>query len=104
MKWLGRPSPFHLFTNPSMINRFIFGQGVVFHLNIIILKPLKSLHKAWALLRNAGQIFIWKTQGVPPEDKTAFLMHFDYSPGSERAPDYYKRMFREANERCFASF
>ena len=31
MKWLGRPSPFHLFTNPCVINRFIFGQGVVIY-------------------------------------------------------------------------
>ena len=27
MKWLGKPSPFHLFTDPCVINRFIFGQG-----------------------------------------------------------------------------
>ena len=31
MKWLGRHSPFHLLTNPSVINRFIFGQGVVIY-------------------------------------------------------------------------
>ena len=31
MKWLGKPSPFHLFTNPCVINRFIFGQGVVIY-------------------------------------------------------------------------
>ena len=31
MKWLGRPSPFHLFTNPCVINRFIFCQGVVIY-------------------------------------------------------------------------
>ena len=31
MKWLGRPSPFHMFTNPCVINRFIFGQGVVIY-------------------------------------------------------------------------
>ena len=31
MKWLGGPSPFHLFTNPCVINRFIFGQGVVIY-------------------------------------------------------------------------
>ena len=28
---LGRTSPFHLFTNPSVIRRFIFGQGVVIY-------------------------------------------------------------------------
>ena len=27
----GRPLPFHLFTNHSVINRFIFGQGVVIY-------------------------------------------------------------------------
>ena len=32
MKWLRRPSPFHMFTNLCMINRFIFGQGVVIYL------------------------------------------------------------------------
>ena len=31
MKWLGKPSPFHLFTNPCLINRFIFCQGVVIY-------------------------------------------------------------------------
>ena len=31
MKWLGRPSPFHLFSNPCLINRFIFDQGVVIY-------------------------------------------------------------------------
>ena len=31
MKWLGKPSPFHLFTNPCVIKRFIFGQGVVIY-------------------------------------------------------------------------
>ena len=31
MKWLGGTSPFHLFTNPCVINRFIFGQGVVIY-------------------------------------------------------------------------
>ena len=31
MKLLGKPSPFHLFTNPCVINRFIFGQGVVIY-------------------------------------------------------------------------
>ena len=31
MKWLERPSPFHMFTNPCVINRFIFGQWVVIY-------------------------------------------------------------------------
>ena len=31
MKWLGKPSPSHLITNPYVINRFIFGQGVVIY-------------------------------------------------------------------------
>ena len=31
MKWLGGPSPFPLFTNPCVINRFIFGQEVVIY-------------------------------------------------------------------------
>ena len=29
MKCPGRPSPFHLFTNPCVINWFVFGQEVV---------------------------------------------------------------------------
>ena len=31
MKWLAKSLPFHLFTNPCLINRFIFGQGVVIY-------------------------------------------------------------------------
>ena len=31
MKWPGKPSSFHLLTNPSMINRFIFGQWAVIY-------------------------------------------------------------------------
>ena len=36
MKWLAESLPFHLFTNPSMINWFIFGHWVViYYLNCI---------------------------------------------------------------------
>ena len=31
MKGLAESSPFHLLTNPHMINRFIFGHGVVIY-------------------------------------------------------------------------
>ena len=31
MKWLAESLPFQLFTNPSMINRFTFGHGVVIY-------------------------------------------------------------------------
>ena len=50
MKWLGRPSPFHLFTNPCVINRFIFGQGVVIYYmstslkSIIVYYPSTEAH------------------------------------------------------------
>ena len=31
MKWLSESLPFHLFTNPSVINRFVFGHWVVIY-------------------------------------------------------------------------
>ena len=60
MKWLGRPSPFHLFPNPCVINRFIFGQGVVIY---YIRVGLLSLHVYTAAFRVAA-IHVYKI-GLP---------------------------------------
>ena len=50
MKWLGRPSPFHLFTNPCVINRFIFGQGLVIYYIRTVTDSYRSrkVSAAWA--------------------------------------------------------
>ena len=37
MKGLAESSPFHLLTNPHMINRFIFGHGVVIYYETLAL-------------------------------------------------------------------
>ena len=50
MKWLGRPSPFHLFTNPCVINRFIFGQGVVIYYILELLHDVEAIHILCKLL------------------------------------------------------
>ena len=42
MKGLAESSPFHLLTNPHMINRFIFGHGVVIY---YIFHAFKVCHK-----------------------------------------------------------
>ena len=43
MKGLAESSPFHLLTNPHMINRFIFGHGVVIYyiLDILFVNVIK---------------------------------------------------------------
>ena len=38
MKWLGGPSLFPLFTNPCVINWFIFGQEVVIYCELDAIK------------------------------------------------------------------
>ena len=45
MKWLGRPSPFHMFTNPYVIIRCIFGQGVLFTMYSSYILNKKKKHK-----------------------------------------------------------
>ena len=48
MKWLVESSPFHLFTNPSEINRFLFGQWVViFYLYVTCLLQVTEVFKIY---------------------------------------------------------
>ena len=42
MKGLAESSPFHLLTNPHMINRFIFGHGVVIYYKCSFLNHLEN--------------------------------------------------------------
>ena len=52
MKWLGKPSSFQLFTNPSAINWFIFGQGIVIDYFITSGPGLG----VWYLSKSAGSV------------------------------------------------
>ena len=42
MKGLAKSSPFHLLTNPHVINRFIFGHGVVIYYLLMSLVMKKT--------------------------------------------------------------
>ena len=48
MKGLAKSSPFHLLTNPLVINRFIFGHGVVIYY-IFVAKNSLHVYKKMSL-------------------------------------------------------
>ena len=60
MKWVWRHSPFDLLTNPSVINRSIFGQGlVIYYVN-------KRLRACFGLYRVDKVILPYNFKGFLP--------------------------------------
>ena len=60
MKWLGRPSPFHLFTNPCVINLFFFLSRDGY-----LLFNGKNLNQMTKLTENLLFFFKKKPMGLP---------------------------------------
>ena len=70
MKWLGKPSAFHLFTNPSVINRFIFGQGVIIYYLYILFEIVitfgvcKAFLHEFISLSKVGVLILFQLRNV----------------------------------------
>ena len=64
MKGLAESSPFHLLTNPHVINRFIFGHGVV-------------IYYVYFILNNHGYNTFYKSKGenfnIPVRERVSNL-------------------------------